>query len=101
MFREHPVMRDIWRATQADHALQRIDEEGCAFLTGLLSGAVKRVAPGAAPQSVAAFSQLMMTLIAGAVRHAITLKPKEGERVMALFKHMLPRKLPEPTLKNP
>jgi AcrR family transcriptional regulator len=91
MFRDHPVMRDIWRATQADHALQKIDEDDCAFLAGLLADAVKRVAPDVAPQSVAAYSQLMMTLIAAAVRHAITLEPKEGERVIALFKQMLPR----------
>ncbi|MEW6395029.1 hypothetical protein [Afipia broomeae] len=31
-----------------------------------------------------------MTLIAAAVRHAITLKPKEAERMIALFKRMLP-----------
>lgn len=35
----------------------------------------------------------MMTLIAAAVRHAITLKPKEAGRVLALFKRLLPKTL--------
>jgi hypothetical protein len=40
---------------------------------------------------LSAFSELTMTLIAATVRHAIALKPKEGQRMIALFKHMLPK----------
>ena len=93
MFRTHPVMRDIWRATQADRALQEIDRDGGAFLGGLLVDVLKRVAPNLPPQSIETFSQLMMALIAAAVRHAIELRPKEAERALALFKHMLPKDL--------
>lgn len=90
MFRDHPVMRDIQQATQADRALQRIDEEDGAFLSGLLADAIKRAAPAADPQAVDTYAQLTMTLIAAAVRHAIALKSKNADRLLSLFKQMLP-----------
>lgn len=90
MFIELPVMRDIWQATQADRALQRLDEEDCAFLASLLESALGRVAAGAEPLALSVFSQLMMTLIAAAVRQAITLPTAEAERLLTLFKRMLP-----------
>src|SRR5215470_15654611 len=93
MFTDLPVMRDIWQATQADRALQRLDAEDGAYLSGLLSDALKRVAPHASAPVAAAFSQLTMTLIAAAVRHAITLEAKEAKRMLALFKRLLPRDL--------
>jgi len=93
MFIDEPVMRDIWQATQADRALQKLDEDDGAYLSGLLRDALKRIAPEADAATRSAFSQLTMTLIAAAVRHAITLKPKEADRVIALFKRMLPKNL--------
>jgi len=86
-------MRDIWQATQADRALQKLDEEDGAYLAGLLAEALRRVAPKAPAPALAAFSQLTMTLIAAAVRHAIALPPKEGRRIITLFKRMLPKTL--------
>jgi hypothetical protein len=38
-------------------------------------------------------SQLVMTLIAAAVRQAITLPTREARRLLALFKRMLPKTL--------
>jgi AcrR family transcriptional regulator len=93
MFLDNPVMRDIWTATQADRALQQLDEEDGAYLADLLSDAVKRVAPAVSRTALSDFSQLMMTLIAAAVRHAITLEPREAKRILALFKQLLPRDL--------
>src|SRR5262245_196764 len=93
MFVDLPVMRDIWQATQADRALQSLDAEDGAYLCGLLSDALKRVAPDAPAPVVASFSRLTMTLIAAAVRHAITLEAKEAKRMLALFKRLLPRDL--------
>jgi AcrR family transcriptional regulator len=93
MFLAEPVMRDIWQATQADRALQQLDAEDLVVLSGLLSEAVRRIAPDAAEAALTAFSQLMMTLIAAAVRHAITLAPKEARRSLALFKRLLPKNL--------
>ena len=47
MFIDEPVMRDIWQATQADRALQKLDEEDGAYLAGLLDEALRRIAPNA------------------------------------------------------
>jgi AcrR family transcriptional regulator len=93
MFIDEPVMRDIWQATQADRALQKLDAEDGAYLAGLLGEALRRVAPNAPSAALASFSQLVMTLIAAAVRHAIALDPKEAARMLTLFKRMLPRNL--------
>ena len=93
MFIEVPVMRDIWQATQADRALQKLDEEDAAYLAGLLVDALRRVAPDAQAAALASFSQLIMTLIAAAVRHAIAQEPKEAVRFLTLFKRMLPKNL--------
>lgn len=90
MFVDEPVMRDIWQATQADRALQQLDEADGEFLAGLLLDALRRIAPRRDPATLAAVARLTMTLIAAAVRHAITLRPKEAERMIALFKRMLP-----------
>jgi AcrR family transcriptional regulator len=93
MFVDEPVMRDIWQATQADRALQKLDEEDGAFLAGLLADALRNIAPGVTSASLSAFSQMTMILIAAAVRHAITLPPKEGRRILTLFKRILPKDL--------
>jgi AcrR family transcriptional regulator len=93
MFVDEPVMRDIWQATQADRALQKLDEEDGAYLSGLLSDTLRRIAADAPKPALAAFSQLTMTLIAAAVRHAISLPAKDARRILALFKRMLPNDL--------
>jgi AcrR family transcriptional regulator len=93
MFTDVPVMRDIWQATQADRALQKLDEEDGAYLAGLLGDALRRIAADAPAAALASFSQLIMTLIAAAVRHAIAQEPKEAARFLTLFKRMLPKNL--------
>jgi len=92
MYQDEPVMRDIWQATQADKVLQQLDEDDGRFLAGLLRDALRHFARQD-ESAISAFAQLTITLIAAAVRHAITLDPKEGARVIALFKQMLPRSL--------
>jgi len=94
MFLDEPVMRHIWQATQADRALQALDEEDGAFLSGLLCEAVRRVAPQTPDATLETFSQLIMTLAAAAVRHAITLDAEAAGRFLGLFKAMLPRTPP-------
>ena len=92
-FLDEPAVRDIWQATQADRALQKLDQEDGAFLTGLLVEALRAIAPHVSEASLSDFSQTMMVLMSAAVRHAITLPPKEGRRILHLFKRMLPRDL--------
>ncbi|WP_076859512.1 TetR family transcriptional regulator [Bradyrhizobium mercantei] len=89
MFMREPVMRDIWQATQADRALQKLDAEDMAALSGLLSDAVRRVAPTMPAATLATYSTLTMTLIAAAVRHAITLPSKKARQTLTQFKAML------------
>ncbi|SDD96176.1 transcriptional regulator, TetR family [Bradyrhizobium brasilense] len=93
MFMREPVMRDIWQATQADRALQKLDADDMAVLSGLLSDAVRRIAPDILTAALATFSALTMTLIAAAVRHAITLPPRKARQALTQFKTMLPHDL--------
>src|SRR6478736_4387824 len=58
MFIDEPVMRDIWQATQADRALQKLDEEDGAYLSGLFLEALRRIAPNTPEPALSAFSQL-------------------------------------------
>ena len=89
-FVDEPAVLHIWQATQADRALQKLDEEDGAFLTGLLIDALRPVAPNVSDAALTDFCQIVMVLIAAAVRHAIVLPPKEGRRILDLFKRMLP-----------
>jgi AcrR family transcriptional regulator len=93
MFRDDPVMHHIWRATQGDRTLQKIDEDDVAFLAGLLRDALHRVAPKQPSAALTCFSQLAMIQIAAAVRHAISLPPADARRMLDLFKRMLPSDL--------
>jgi AcrR family transcriptional regulator len=93
MFMDEPVMRDVWQATQADRGLQKLDEEDGIYLTGLLADALRHIARDVPGPALSAFSQLTMTLIAAAVRHAITLDSKDARRILTLFKRWLPKDL--------
>ncbi|KVD25112.1 TetR family transcriptional regulator [Burkholderia ubonensis] len=90
MFADEPLMRDIWRATQADRALQALDEADGAFLAGLLTERLREIAPDARDAQLSAFSELTMVLIAAAVRYAIGLPPKAARQRLAMFKRTLP-----------
>lgn len=92
-FIDEPAVRQIWQATQADHALQALDEAEGNVLTNLLFEAMRPHTPGVADASLAEFCQLMMILIAAAVRHAIVLPPRKGRRILGLFKRTLPKDL--------
>ena len=93
MFVDEPLMRDIWRATQADRALQDLDRADGEFLAGLFADALGEVAPDTTRAQRSAFAGLMMIQIAAAVRHAITLPPKAARQILAMFKRALPRDL--------
>ncbi|MBI5323101.1 TetR/AcrR family transcriptional regulator [Bradyrhizobium sp.] len=93
MFIDVPVMRDIWQATQGDRVLQKLDREDVDFLADLLASTLRRVAADLPKPALQAWARLVMTLIAAAVRHAITLPPKEGRLLLATFKRMLPTDL--------
>ncbi|HEY0566885.1 MAG TPA: hypothetical protein VGD13_01965 [Xanthobacteraceae bacterium] len=58
--------------------MQKLDEEDGACLAGLRDEALRRIAPRAPSIAPASFSQLIMTRIAAAMRHAIALEPKQA-----------------------
>lgn len=89
-FINEPAVRHIWQATQADRALQALDEEDGQYLTNLLHDALKPHAPELSDVALGEFCQLTMILIAAAVRHAISLPPKQARRILKLFKKTLP-----------
>ena len=92
-FIDEPAVRHIWQATQADRALQALDEEEGIVLTNLLFEALKPHNADVADALLREFCQLMMILIAAAVRHAIVLPPRKARRILALFKRTLPKNL--------
>jgi AcrR family transcriptional regulator len=89
-FIDEPAVRDVWQATQVDRTLQALDREDGVFLTRLLFDGLRPLAPAVPDQTLADFCQMMMVVIAAAVRHAITLPPKEGRRLLDAFRELLP-----------
>ena len=92
-FIDEPAVRDIWQATQADRALQRLDEEDGVFLARLLFDALRPIAPPMPEPALSDFCQIAMVIISAAVRQAITLPPRDGRRMLDVFKRLLPRDL--------
>ncbi|HEY0123692.1 MAG TPA: TetR/AcrR family transcriptional regulator, partial [Rhizobium sp.] len=90
MFRDEPVMRDIWHATQADRLLQQIDAEDMEWHSQAFLAVLHRLWPARDPEELARFARLTMQLVAAAVRYAISIGKAEGDRAIALFKAMLP-----------
>lgn len=89
MFLDQPVMRDIWRATQADRALQEMDAADCKAHAMMLCEALTNLRPKADPASIESLSALVMQQIAAAVRHAISLERAQGDVTIEMFKRML------------
>ena len=57
------------------------------------TGAIMRLRPELDPERSALVAGLVMTLLAAAVRHAVTLEPAAARRTLDLFKQMLPADL--------
>jgi AcrR family transcriptional regulator len=90
-FQDDPAVRCVWQATQGDRALQRIDAEDGAYLASLLADALQPLAPRRPAAARAEFAELVMVLIAAAVRHAVLLPPARARRLLSRFKQTLPR----------
>lgn len=92
-FLGEPVLRDIWRATQADRALQDLDAADLAAHAAQLEAVLARLRPGADPASRRTLALVVMQLLAGAVRLAIDLPRPQGDAAIETFKRLLPRRL--------
>jgi len=89
-FRQEPVMRDIWVATQADRLLQEVDAEDMEFHARALFSVLSILEPERSKGELFAIARLTMQLLAAAVRYAISLDEAEGRAAIALYQRMLP-----------
>lgn len=92
-FSDHPMMGEVWKATQVDRGLQALNQAANDRLAAILTDKLRSVAPKRPKQALLSFSKTILILIAAAVRHAITFPPKEARHVLAMFKQMLPSDL--------
>lgn len=91
LFLTEPVTRDIWSATQSDKALQELDIEDSRVNAGLFFDAMKPVVPKHNHARLKAASFLLMQLSGAAVRLAIAVDRKEGDRLMMEYRFMIAR----------
>ena len=89
-FRQEPVMRDIWVATQADRLLQEVDAEDMEFHAQALFGRLEKLEPGRNKEELLAIARLTMQILAAAVRYAISLDDEKGRTAIGLYQRMLP-----------
>jgi AcrR family transcriptional regulator len=92
-FLMEPVARDIWCGTQADKRMQDIDIEDSRLNGEIFFAALKPLAPRAAWKGLKTDCFLMMQLTGAAVRLAVALDRKEGDRIIDAYKGMLLSKL--------
>jgi len=89
MFLTEPVMRDIWRATQADKSLQEMDTADCHVHSSMLLVTLLRLHPGQKKEVLAPLASLVMQFVTTTVRLAISVDRKQGDKIIVLFKQML------------
>ena len=88
MYRDYPVMCDIWYATQADKQLASMDAEDGEWHSQKLLSHVKGLSRQPEDELLRA-SRLTMQMTAAAVRFAITLEDGEARRTLDMFKRGL------------
>ena len=93
LFLTEPVTRDIWSGTQSDKALQELDIEDSRQNALIFAAALR---PLVAPRDhgrLEAASFLLMQLSGAAVRLAIAVDRKEGDRLIAEYRLIMRREL--------
>lgn len=93
MYLDYPAMTAIWQATQADASLQAVEAEDATEHGRRFAAVIMRLRPELDPERSALVAGLAMTLLAAAVRHAVTLEPAAARQTLDLFKQMLPADL--------
>ena len=93
LFLNEPVTRDIWSATQSDKALQELDIEDSRENGRIFSAALKHLVPKRNHARLETASFLLMQLSGSAVRLAIAVGRKEGDRQIAEFRSIMRREL--------
>lgn len=93
LFLDEPVTRDIWSGTQSDKALQELDIEDSRENAKLFFDALKHLVPKRDHARFEAASFLLMQLSGAAVRLAIAVERKQGDRLIAEYRSMMRREL--------
>lgn len=93
LFLEEPVTRDIWSGTQSDKALQELDIEDSRENARLFFEALKHLVPKRDHARLETASFLLMQLSGAAVRLAIAVDRKQGDRLIAEYRGMMRREL--------
>lgn len=89
LFLTEPVTRDIWSATQADKTLQELDIEDSRVNGRIFFDGLKHLVPKREHARFKASSFLLMQLSGAAVRLAIAVERKEGDRLMEEYRRLL------------
>lgn len=88
-FLTEPVVRDIWSGTQSDKALQEIDIEDSRANGVLVFTALKPLVQKRDHKRFEASCFLLMQLSGAAVRLAIAVDRKEGDRLITEYRRMI------------
>lgn len=93
LFLTEPVTRDIWSGTQSDKALQELDVEDSRENARIFFEALKHLVPKRNHARLEAASFLLMQLSGAAVRLAIAVERKEGDRLVDEYRGIMRREL--------
>jgi AcrR family transcriptional regulator len=93
LFLAEPVMRDIWGAAQADRKLAELELGASRIQAELLEDAMRRVTAGSGRRNLGPTALLIWQLGEAAMRLAISLDRKEGNKIVEAYKRMAIREL--------
>ena len=93
LFLAEPVMRDIWSGMQTDKHLMALELAESRACGALLAAAMRRVHPGANPETIASSAFLIWQLGEATMRLAISVDRSQGEALVAAFKRMTWREI--------
>jgi AcrR family transcriptional regulator len=93
VFITEPVVRDIWSGTQSDKELQALDVEDSRENGRIFFEALKHLVPKRELARLETGCFLLMQLSGAAVRLAIAVDRKEGDRLMVEYRGMIRREM--------
>ena len=93
LFLAEPVARDIWFGVQADKTLHELDIEDSRANGAIAYRALRKLCPRKDWKRLETSCFLIMQLTGMAVRLAISVDRKEGDRIMAVYEDMIRREL--------
>lgn len=93
LFLTEPVTRDIWSGTQSDKVLQELDMDDSRQNARIFFDALKHLVPKSGHRRLETASFLLMQLSGAAVRLAIAVDRKEGDKLIGEYRGIMRREL--------